>query len=96
MELILWILVEIVYNERIPTVLIEGLERFAQEQKAMTSCQHHPPQPDPEPSATASYLPPPPPRPVIFSSSTSSSSSGCQPAAKKKKLNLQQMIYACN
>ena len=92
MELILWIQVEIVYNESISTVLIEGLERFAQEQKAMTSCQHHPPQPDPE-SATASL---PPPRPVIFSSSTSSSSSGCQPAAKKKKLNLQQMIYACN
>ena len=86
MKLILWIQVEIVYNESIPTVLIEGLERFAQEQKAMTSCQHHPSQPDPE-SATAFSLPPPPPRPVIFSysSSTSSSSSGCQPAAKKKK-----------
>ena len=48
MKLILWIQVEIVYNESIPTVLKEGLERFAQEQKAMTSCEHHPPQPDPE------------------------------------------------
>ena len=63
MKLILWIQVEIVYIESIPTVLIEGLERFAQEQKAMTSCQHHPPQPDPQ-SATASSLPPPSPRPV--------------------------------
>ena len=34
MKLILWIQVEIVYNESIPTVLIEGLERYAQEQKA--------------------------------------------------------------
>ena len=40
MKLILWIQVEIVYNESIPTVLIEGLERFAQEQKAMTSCHN--------------------------------------------------------
>ena len=56
MKLILWIQVEIVYNESIPTVLIEGLERFAQEQKAMTSFQHHPPQADPE-SATVSSLP---------------------------------------
>ena len=66
---------------------MESLKKFAQEQQVkltITSCQRHPPQPDPE-SATASYLPPPPPRPVIFSSSTSSSSSGCQPAAKKKK-----------
>ena len=87
MKLILWIQVEIVYNENIPTVLMESLKKFAQEQQVkltITSCQRHPPQPDPE-SATASYLPPPPPRPVIFSSSTSSSSSGCQPAAKKKK-----------
>ena len=89
MKLILWIQVEIVYNGNIQTVLMESLKKFAQEQQVkltITSCQHHPPQPDPE-SATASYLPPPPPRPVIFSysSSISSSSSGCQPAAKKKK-----------
>ena len=62
MKLILWIQVEIVYNENIPTVLMESLKKFAQEQQVkltITSCQRHPPQPDPE-SATASYLPPPP------------------------------------
>ena len=55
----LWIQVKVLYNESIPLVLIEGLEKFTQEQKdklSMTSCQRfHPPQPDPE-SATASSL----------------------------------------
>ena len=97
MKLILWIQVEIVYNESIPTVLIEGLERFAQKQKAMTSCQHHLSQHDPESTTAFSLPPPPPPRPVIFivaAPAVVAVAVNLQP--RKKRLNLQQMIHTCN